>query len=77
MSGLRLGCPVAALALNRGDRVSSGMRPLALLPRISPQPGHPLQHLPDVFIALPETAFTTVLLLLLSLKQTQLMSHLS
>lgn len=39
------------------------------------QPGHPLQHPPDVFIALPETAFTTVLLQLLSLKQTQLMSH--
>lgn len=79
VSGLRLGCPGAALALHKQgwQPLSSGTRPLALLHRISPQPGHPLQHLPDVFIALPETAFTTVLLHLLSLKQTQLMSHLS
>lgn len=78
-SGLRLGCPVPPLALHKQEwqPLSSGMRPLALLHRISPQPGHPLQHLPDVFIALPETAFTPVLLQLLSLKQTQLMSHLS
>lgn len=55
------GMSVAALALcGQGSQPpSSDVRPRALLSlpcrlhRINPHPGHPLQHLADVFIALP------------------------